>query len=308
MLTVFIISILFLCTAVFFIAYYNYVASFHRIQLFGREKKKSHSYAGFLPAFNLTDIFVHSDDLRMLRLLMMRKLPVVVCLGDSITHGIISTNYVELLQQKYMGKLLFVNSGINGNLAYNLKIRLKHDCTDFDPDFITILIGTNDVNSNKDPKTLSRYMKFQKLPCKPDYSFFYTNLEEIIKELQKTTGARIALLSLPVIGENLNSRLNRLAAQYSAGIRELAVKYKVSYLALNEKQHAFLTEKRQGVQGNHRKKNLLLNFLLMMRRGFDGIAAANNRFLTYDDLHETSLGAGMIVEKISFWLNNNLSQ
>jgi len=303
MLSVLISGIFIASVSVFIIAYYNYIANFHRIQLYGRPKRKISSYTDFLPSFDLMDIFIGKEDPRILQLLMMRKLPVVVCLGDSITHGIISTNYVEQLQQKYTGKLLFVNSGINGNLAYNLNQRLKPDCIDLNPDFITILIGTNDVNSNKDAITLARYMRFQKLPCKPDYAFFISNLEEIIKQLQKTTKARIALLSLPVIGEKLNSRLNKLAMKYSEGIKELAARNKVSYLALNEKQRSYLDTNPKCKPGSYKKKYMVRNFLLMMGRSFDKIAAIHGRCLTYDDLHETTLGAGMITDLITHWLD-----
>ena len=49
----------------------------------------------------------------------------VVCAGDSITHGVVSANYVEILERRFAADgYEFVNVGINGHLAYNLLGRL----------------------------------------------------------------------------------------------------------------------------------------------------------------------------------------
>ena len=49
----------------------------------------------------------------------------VVCAGDSITHGVVSANYVEMLERRFAADgYEFVNAGINGQLAYNLLQRL----------------------------------------------------------------------------------------------------------------------------------------------------------------------------------------
>ena len=305
MLTVLIIIILLLATSTVFLVYLNFVARFHRIQLFGRVRRarKFNPNQGIMSVLNLTDNYVPREDLTLLRLLMLRKLPLVVCLGDSITHGIISTNYVEQLQQKYKGKLLFVNSGINGNLAYNLHVRLQEDCLDLDPDYVTILIGTNDVNSQQNRKTRLQYIKYQSLPCHPDKNFYLSHLRQIIESIRKHTRARVAILSLPVIGENLESHLNKLAVDYSREIKQLALEYGLTYLPLNEMQYTYLQEINGRCCTEFNKKNLLLNWLLMIGRSFDKIAQINGRYLTYDGLHETTRGAEMIISLISSFLD-----
>jgi lysophospholipase L1-like esterase len=303
-LVFFLVVVLFVIAVV--IAYYNYVAGFRRIHLYGKPRKRFGSQStGFGSMSNLSGIFEKKDDLVLLQLLMERKLPLVVCFGDSITQGIVSTNYVEKLEEKYKNRLLFVNSGINGNLAYNCKMRLQSDCIDFDPDFVTILIGTNDVNALKNEKTMRNYMREMQLPQKPDIDFFKANYEEIIVRIKKETRAKIAVMSLPFIGENVRSELNLKTTEYSHLIRELAIKHEVAYLPLQEAERDLIEKLGRKKPTNHTSRHAFLIFLLMIGRSFDKIAAQHGDYLTYDGLHATTLGAKVITDLIAGFLDEN---
>jgi lysophospholipase L1-like esterase len=213
-----------------------------------------------------------------------------------------------MLQEKYRGKYIFVNSGINGNLAYNLKQRLAADCTVYDPDIVTILIGTNDVNSRKNKKTMANYIRIQRLPQSPDRHFFKKNLTDIIRYIRKKTNAKIAILSLPVIDEDLDSQSNIYARKYSEDIREIAKKHKVSYLPLNERQTLFLSRIKGRKPLKDYSRKFFRTILLMLRRGFDRIAEINHRYLTYDGLHQTTKGAKIISSLISRFLDKHAAK
>jgi lysophospholipase L1-like esterase len=301
MLPILIIGSTILGFAAAFLFYFNYIANFHRIQVFGKGRKASPD-SGYLQAFDLPDFFIGKDDLRLLRMVKLRKLPVAVCLGDSITHGIISVNYVARLQEEFQGQAVFVNAGVNGNLAFNLRSRLREDCLEYEPDFVSLLIGTNDVNSRSGGRILKNYLRFQRLPRVPDKAFFLENLRGIFRDLKDCTRARVAVLSLPVIGEDLDSAANRLAREYSADIKALASEFGFSYLGLNEAQNDFLSAGGAKRRPKPLRRILLLRILLMLRRSFDRIAEIHGRRLTYDGLHETTLGAKMIADLISGWL------
>jgi lysophospholipase L1-like esterase len=300
LIILFILILLILLLA--FFVYYNYIARFHRIHLYGKLMERFPSEDWITPAFKIDKRLLKKNELEKYQLLVLRHLPLVVCLGDSITHGIISMTYVESLQQKYMGRYLFINAGINGNLAYNLNRRLKYDCLDFKPDFVTILIGTNDVNSLRNESVMKNYIKFQKLPMRPDENFFKKNLEEIIFRIKSETQAKIAIMSLPLIGEDLDSDINLKIFQYSAIIKELALKYKLAYLPLNEIQRKYLAEIKNRHPATYMKKNMLRIISLMINRSFDRIAELNGYYLTYDGLHATSRGARMIEYLVSLFL------
>ncbi|MHA1684448.1 MAG: SGNH/GDSL hydrolase family protein, partial [Promethearchaeota archaeon] len=93
-------------------------------------------------------------------------LKIIACIGDSITHGNVSSNYVSMLEKNLnegSKKYEIINAGINSEWAWNVNQRLD-DIIACKPDIITILIGTNDANNVLDPKRLKMSKKLQKLP------------------------------------------------------------------------------------------------------------------------------------------------
>ena len=50
--------------------------------------------------------------------------PVVVCCGDSITHGHIGYDWVSSLRRKD-GSKIYINAGINADLTWNLNQRIN---------------------------------------------------------------------------------------------------------------------------------------------------------------------------------------
>jgi lysophospholipase L1-like esterase len=82
----------------------------------------------------------------------------VVLLGDSITAGVMSANFVDQLTVR-MGHdgYQFINAGINGDAAYNLLQRLV-PIIDAKPDAVAIMVGTNDLQAylRGDASPLSR--------------------------------------------------------------------------------------------------------------------------------------------------------
>lgn len=73
--------------------------------------------------------------------------------GDSITDckrgegmGVGYPNLVaSYLSYENPGKYEFINRGISGNRVVDLLARWKKDCTNLKPDYLSILIGVNDV-------------------------------------------------------------------------------------------------------------------------------------------------------------------
>jgi hypothetical protein len=126
--------------------------------------------------------------------------------------------------------------------------------------------------------------------------------------LKSGTKARVAVLSLPVIGEDRHSGPNRLAREYSADIRALAGEFGFDYLPLNEAQNAAIAQDPSPPRGKKEKRRFLTHVLLMLRRSFDRIAEIHGRRLTYDGLHETTAGAAMITDLIGSWLEKGLDE
>tara|TARA_B100000315_G_scaffold245908_1_gene272529 strand:+ start:132 stop:983 length:852 start_codon:yes stop_codon:yes gene_type:complete len=231
----------------------------------------------------------------------------VVCVGNSITHGQVSYNYVNILSERLSDNgYQFVNAGINGNLAYNVVKRLGK-IIECDPDYVTLLIGTNDANASLSEKNSARYMRDMALPDKPNAEFFRKNVKELISQLKKRTNAKIAILSLPPIGEDINHIAYQRTKEYSGIIQAVAKKNTVDYLPLHEK----ITEYIQA-EGQHPRLSYDNGFRGIMIKGifshlllgasFDKIASNNGFLILTDFLHLNSRGAKMTADLIENWI------
>ena len=64
--------------------------------------------------------------------------------GLGLGYGYVNFAAAELLQ-KDPDRYEFINRGISGNRIVDLYARIKADCWNHAPDFISILIGVNDI-------------------------------------------------------------------------------------------------------------------------------------------------------------------
>jgi len=234
----------------------------------------------------------------------------VVCFGASLTAGRVSFDYLELLRERpTLAGFRFVNHGVDGDLAWNGLQRLDKLIADA-PDTITILIGTNDVNATLSERNLHRYRAFNHLPVDPTLPWYEENLRAIVVRLKQETCARLALLSLAVIGEDLEHEANHKVNLYNEAIRRVASEEKLDYLPLHERMIAYLHEHeadRASLPPRLGYRDGLINVgnaiaLHATGLSWDEVSRRNGLLLTTDCLHLNSIGAGMIADLIEGWL------
>jgi len=234
----------------------------------------------------------------------------VVCFGASLTAGTVSFNYLDLLSARpALADFRFVNHGVDGDLAWNGLERLDRVIAER-PDFVTILIGTNDVNATMSERNRLRYMAFNHLPAEPSLTWYASNLETIAQRLKRETRARLALLSLAVIGEDLEHEANRKIELYNEAIRRVAAKEEIAYLPLHERMVAYLREhegdraqlppRLEYRDGLHQIGNATA--LHAGGMSWDEVSRRNGLLVLTDGLHLNSVGAGMIADLIEGWL------
>ncbi|ORA23058.1 SGNH/GDSL hydrolase family protein [Mycobacterium aquaticum] len=226
----------------------------------------------------------------------------VVCLGDSITRGQLSADYVAMLSDRpVLSPFAFTNAGVNGELTENT-LRRVAAVVELQPDLVTVLIGGNDVVASMSAKSSARARRLNKLTGSPGIDGFTDNVAAIVERLMRETSARIGLLSLPVLGEDIGSDSVRRSQEYSAVLKKIAESNRLAYLPLNERQVEYLTA--GGFRpGTHYRDNLALmaggaiqHFLL--RRPLDDISRRRGLRLTTDLLHQNTRGATMIADLI----------
>lgn len=232
----------------------------------------------------------------------MKDKKTILFLGASITQGMISCNYVRILKERLgTRQYRFINQGVAGYESYNVMKKLGKAIKCL-PDYVILLIGTNDVLSSLDPKLAKLSRKLKKIPHEPSLFHYSHNIESIVQQLKKTTGSRIAIASLPVLGENLDSTENRTIAEYNAALKRISVKENVVYLPVYEKQKDFLNQESDGKGKDYINSqkmaysSLFLHYLLFM--SFDNISRKNGYLLLSDGIHQNSLGAKYIADEI----------
>jgi lysophospholipase L1-like esterase len=234
----------------------------------------------------------------------------VVCFGASLTAATVSYSYRELLEARpTLADFRFINHGVDGDLAWNGLQRIDQVIADR-PDFVSILIGTNDVNATMSERNRARYMTFNHLPTEPTLEWYEQNLRLIVQRLKHETDARLAVHSLAVIGEDLEHGANRKVDLYNEAIRRVAEKEAITYLPLHERMLAYLKEhegdraqlppRLEYRDGLHNIGNATA--LHASGLSWDDVSRRNGLLVLTDTLHLNSIGAGMIADLIEGWL------
>lgn len=236
---------------------------------------------------------------------------VVACLGDSNTQGTMAYNFVNELSQS-MGEegYEFINAGVNGDLVYNVLNRLD-DVIACHPDYVIILIGTNDILAQLTKHNEIKFELKKHLPMKPNEAWFISNLTAVISKLKSKTQANIAILSLPLISEDTDSFAFKQAIEYSQQIQKIARLEGITYLPLNEWQLTFLEQQRE--KKKKRVNTSPFGFFLpsfkhyVLRKSWEEVSEEAGLILTVDTIHQNQIAASMIETLIRSFLESTKS-
>jgi lysophospholipase L1-like esterase len=233
----------------------------------------------------------------------------VVCVGDSLVRGQISVDFVQILRERLGGEgFHFFNAGVNGDLAYNILTRLDVVIAR-QPDFVIILVGTNDVNATLTSRMERGYRLWKRLPETPSLESYQANMLQIVRLLKERTSARIAVTSPPILGEDLASPANDRIRKYSALLLGLAIQEGITYLPVHERHEGYLY-KIGHVAGRPHDANSVLMWTSLFRhyvlgRGFETIATENGFVLTTEGLHLNGAGAAMVADVVETFLRGS---
>jgi lysophospholipase L1-like esterase len=238
----------------------------------------------------------------------MNQKKIILFLGASITQGRISKNYIKILKVKLGTKQYkYLNHGVAGYESFNVLNKLDK-AIQVKPDYVVLLVGTNDVLSSLDPKLAKLSRKLKHIPHKPTLLNYCVNIASIVKRLKKETDSKIAILSLPVIGENLNSLENNTIAEYNAELFRIAKKDSIAYLPVNENFKKILIKNVEGrgkdyINGTKMVfKSMVLHYLLL--NSLDSISRKNGFLLLTDGVHLNSTGAKIVADEIEGFIRD----
>lgn len=230
---------------------------------------------------------------------------VVVCLGASIIHGRVSASIVDMLDARLSGDgYQLVNAGLNGDLAYNALQRLPGviACR---PDFVVVLVGTNDILSTLSRRNEAFYRRAKKLPASPNIAWYRENLQAIVARLREETQARVALCSLPVIGEDLGSPENRKVAAYNEVVREVAASAGAAFLPVHARMVdalSLLGHEGKPFEGANLRMLKATVQRYVLGKSFDEIASSNSFSLLTDGIHLNEQSAAIVADLVEEFL------
>ncbi|HVN56049.1 MAG TPA: GDSL-type esterase/lipase family protein [Anaerolineaceae bacterium] len=233
----------------------------------------------------------------------------VVVFGDSITHGGVSFNYVNLLARRMGSKgYRFLNAGVDSDTALDLLERIAPVIAS-QPQVVVILIGTNDIERELALGPVEKVTNGlpRRIPLEASLEDYLAAMRQILTLFQQKTTARIGLCSIPVLGEDLDSLSNVLVRKYNVAIRDLVDEFGLAYLPVYEQMETYLRTH----QNKPGKAFTGFNSMFMtmfkraiLRQDWDQISRGNGYLLNTDGIHFNSKGGTIIANEIEVFINS----
>ncbi len=224
-------------------------------------------------------------------------------------RGQISSNFIDVLAERMKKDgYRFVNQGVAGYEAYNVLADLDA-AINLKPDYVVVLVGTNDVTATLSP-TIAWLSRLTKKISQPHTAQFYREtILQIVRTLKEKTSAKIGLISLPILGEDLESPPNQRIREYNALLKEITIQEQARYLPVYERQEEYLKnnqhEAGRTFESGIKSSIMLLIRHYILRQSFDTISQKNGYMLVTDGIHMNSRGATFIAEEIESFLREN---
>lgn len=172
----------------------------------------------------------------------------LIMIGDSITDcgrnyeatpagwGSYGEGYVQLVNACLTGlapekEIMVVNKGVSGNTVVDLEKRWQKDVLDLNPDWVSIMIGVNDVWRYFDT-TLQQIQLVDKETFEKVYEKLICETKPLVKGM--------ILLSPFMIEENVNHPMRVMLQEYTQIVKALAEKYDLIYVDVQSKMDTFL--------------------------------------------------------------------
>jgi lysophospholipase L1-like esterase len=232
---------------------------------------------------------------------------VLVCVGDSITEGVGSADWVAMLgEQVGAHGVQAVNAGVAGDLAWNVLRRLD-TVIQCDPDIVTLMVGTNDVALEPVSFLSHLTLRMKGVRQPPNLEWFSENVSMILRRLRSETHARLAVIEIPMLGEDLDSKTNERVNTYNEALRSIAAEQAVMCLPLHDRLVELLPpghvpppyEVKVGLTVRAQFQHHVL------RHSWDEVSASNNLTLLSDHTHLSERAARVVADLVADFVTSS---
>ena len=224
---------------------------------------------------------------------------IIACIGDSLTHGNIGQSWVDYLRQEFPNDI-FLNEGINGNTAWQVIQRLD-PILQCQPDLIILMIGTNDALGSFDINSGLRYKKNNELPEVPTLEKYKEHLNELIEKIGFSS--KFAICTLPPIGENVYSEVNKHVSLFNNYIKLIANQKKLSLLPVSDALCSEINSRTYPIKldFNSKAMPLMMKRILggifhhyLFKKSWNDISRAKGQWILFDQIHLNERGAEIV--------------
>ena len=223
---------------------------------------------------------------------------IIACVGDSLTHGNIGQSWVESLKEDLPCDI-FLNEGINGNTTWQVIQRLD-PILQCKPDLIILMIGTNDALGSFDINSGLRYKKNNELPEVPTFEKYKKHFNELIEKIGLQS--KIAICTLPPIGENVNSEVNKHVNLFNDYIKLIANQKKLSLLPVSAALWSDIQSRTYPSKLEYNPKVIPLFRRIfggifhhyIFKKSWNDISSAKGQWILFDQIHLNERGAKIV--------------
>jgi lysophospholipase L1-like esterase len=227
--------------------------------------------------------------------------------GDSITVGSPGISYCHYLNKE----IRFKKYGLGGDTISGLLTRIKkiNICSN---DTFIIEIGTNDImlpylrsKSTQWEKTINGIENSGRVVTN-SLNEFLDKYDQLLKLLINN---KLAAISIPCIGENINSNLNHMVDDYNMEIKQLCDKYSKYFINFNNAQKNEIQKKQKLTNENYFITNNPINMIIdvFSTKFFSlsgHISKKRNLVTTVDGVHLNKIGAMLLAKSILPFVKN----
>lgn len=230
----------------------------------------------------------------------------IACIGDSITHGLVSANYVAMLEERFAGEdCAWINAGVDNDTTLNM-LRRVSELIPNQPDVVLIFGGTNDAIASLSTPSFRLLQVLKLLPTRPTQEWAIQNMRELLRVVKLGTQAQVAVLSIPPLGEALDSRPMNWVRAYNARLHKLAEEEGCAYLPVFEGMEAVLRS--EPAAGHVFRGSLWMSAeFVLLGEDFDTYAERKGFRLLIDGVHLNRRAAALVADAVEKYLRQTIN-
>ena len=234
---------------------------------------------------------------------------IVACIGDSLTHGNVGQSWVDYLRLEFKDTI-FLNEGIKANTSWQVLQRLE-PILECKPDVIILMIGTNDALGSFDVNSGLRYKRNNKLPEVPTLDKYKEYLPKIIERL--SVSSKVAICTLPPIGENKESKVNQHVNQFNDFIKIVAKQKNIHLLQVSDSLWSDIDSRTYPSEIDYNPKSIpLLRRIFggifhhyLFKKSWNDIAESKGQWILFDQIHLNERGANIVFNLVKSFISKS---